>query len=180
MLSSSKKQAIFFSVAFVISLVILSIRGSILLNTSIRNMEPWIANVLASIFLTAIFAGLFFALKPCENQENFWEVSLPAQCKGGPFFWENGDSELSKRCRELASTPEGRCQLSSYQCPKGYVGTPRQPFWYSPLSNDEWKNERCDDCGDPMEILASQQGSAESKNCPCVQDGLCSFVKQSE
>ncbi len=117
--------------------------------------------VVGLIYTLAIVA--LYHLSRLKTQENFWDVSLPAQCKGGPWFYQ-GDSELSKRCRALAETPEGRIQMSGYNCGVGYKGQPGMPFIFSSLSDDNWRNERCQD----------------RPNCPLVETGGCStsFGKQ--
>jgi hypothetical protein len=100
-----------------------------------------------------------------QCSEKFWDVSDYAKCRGGSYMWQ-GDSSEAKMCQALASTPEGRCAISSYNCPKGYNGIPKLPFEYTPLTNDEWRNERCDN----------------NPKCPCVNEGdsMTSMVKQVE
>ena len=104
--------------------------------------------------------ALFFLAKLQSNEEGFWDVTDSAKCKGGPYFWQ-GDSKTSKMCREMASTPEGRIAISGYNCPIGFVGQPGLPFYYSPLSDDNWQNERCKDVKEHQ-----------------VDFGMCSFEKQ--
>lgn len=69
-------------------------------------------------------------------------VSDEAMCKGGNYMWQ-GDSEKAKRCRELASTTEGKCAIGKYNCGNGYEGKPQKLFEYTPQSNDQWKNTQC-------------------------------------
>jgi hypothetical protein len=113
------------------------------------------------MFIIAVICIYLLSNLSLHSEEGFWDVSDYAKCKGGPFFWQ-GDSPTSKMCRELASTPEGRIGISGYNCPTGYVGQPGLPFYYTPLSNAEWKNERCDDKAVPLGI----------------DQGLCSMEKQ--
>jgi hypothetical protein len=158
--SIKTRQTIFFILIFLIAF--LGLQGSRWFNQTYPNkLDYKILHLIVGAVIAGCLIGVYYLADLSVNQENFWEVSLAAQCKGGPYFW-GGDSELSKRCQELASTSEGRCDLSGYNCPKGYIGQPRQPFYYTPISDDNWKNERCDD--DPT--------------CPCVGDNLCSFRKQ--
>ena len=119
-----------------------------------------IAYIIVGLVYTLIMVALFFLAK-LQTKEGFWDVSEAAMCKGGPFFWQ-GDSHTSKRCKELASTPEGRVAISGYNCPIGYTGQPTLPFQYTPLSDDKWENERCEDI----------------PNCPLVDVGMCSLEKQ--
>ena len=121
------------------------------------------AYMLSGMLYTLLILFAYRVAKVGGTSEGFWDVSDYAQCKGGPYFWQ-GDSPTAKRCRELASTPEGRCGISSYNCTTGYVGTPKLPFYYTPLSDDEWKNEQCDD----------------KPTCPCKDVGLCGMEKQVE
>jgi hypothetical protein len=128
------------------------------------NMPNNAVYILVGIIHTLILVSFYYLAKlHGNNKEGFWDVSDYAQCKGGPYFWQ-GDSETAKMCRQFAETPEGRCGISSYNCPTGFVGTPKQPFYYTPLSDDQWKNEQCED----------------KPNCPCEDTGLCGMVKQVE
>lgn len=107
----------------------------------------------AGLLYTLVMVGIFFLAKLQTSKENFWDVSEFAQCKGGPYMWQ-GDSEQATMCRKLAETPEGRCGIASYNCPTGTIGTPSLPFIYTPLSGDDWSNERCEDkptCGCPYD-----------------------------
>lgn len=119
--------------------------------------------ILIGCLFTLSIVSVFFIARLQTHEENFWDISDYAKCKGGPYFWQ-GDSATSKMCKQLASTPEGRIGLSSYNCPTGYVGQPGLPFYYSPLSGDKWTNERCEDI----------------PSCQGVDVGLCSLEKQVE
>jgi len=130
--------------------------------------------VLGALF-TLLVVGIFYLANvgSCEL-ENFWDVSLGAKCKGGPYMWQ-GDDEISKECRALASTKEGQCIIKSYNCPTGYVGTPSLPFVYTPLSGDNFENERCagkPDCGCPYQ---EDEVNYPETNGPI--DNLSSFTK---
>jgi hypothetical protein len=112
------------------------------------------------IFAMAVAAVFFLAkLNKCNSNEGFWDVSQYAKCKGGPYMWQ-GDDPDAEMCRELAKTSEGRCGIASYNCPKGYNGQPNLPTIYTPVSDDNWANERCTNgtCG----------------GCP-YDEGLCSM-----
>ena len=120
------------------------------------------AYIYTSIIYT-IFIIVFYYIAKLHsvNHEPFWDVTDYAQCKGGPWFWQ-GDSELSKKCRELANTPEGRLRLSNYNCPTGYKGQPGALFYFSPQSNQNWTNEQCMDIKKPQKM----------------EQGLCSMNQQ--
>lgn len=105
-------------------------------------LDPNMKHLLISLFVVTILIVIFFLARLNENTENFWDVSPAALCRGGPYMWQ-GDSETAKMCKEMAATEEGSCAISSYNCPTGYIGTPKIPFYYSPLSGDSWQNERC-------------------------------------
>jgi hypothetical protein len=157
-LSKIHRQIIFFVIAF--CLYYLSVTSQ----NNLVNIHPILGNVfILSLVYTGILVGTYYLARLNMCSENFWDVSQYAKCKGGPYMWQ-GDSPEAKMCRELASTEQGRCGISSYNCPSGYIGTPKLPFYYSPLSNDQWKNERCEN----------------REKCGCVDTGLCGMEKQVE
>lgn len=111
------------------------------------------------------FTGVLFSLIVVfyidDDTKEGWDLTPGEVCKGDPYMFQ-GDSEEAKMCRALRETPEGRCQLASNNCPNGYIGTPKMPFVYTPLSNDKWQNERC----------------IHSSGCNCEnKDEVCSFTK---
>ncbi len=115
--------------------------------------------VVGLIFTLAIVA--LYNLARLKSNEPFWQPSLGAMCSYDPFFW-NGDSELSKECRAYASTPEGRVDTFGRRCPTGQVGVSPMPFYYSVLSDDSWKSQRCQD----------------RPNCPLIDGGECLTPRQ--
>ena len=70
------------------------------------------------------------------NQSFHFEVSPLKRCCGGPYMY-TGDAELGKFCASMTG-----CQKQNNCCGKGFVGAPKR-FEYTPESNSEWKNERC-------------------------------------
>jgi hypothetical protein len=113
-------------------------------NTHSKSKHPYVVLALLGCAFALFMAGMYYLSKLNKmNEEGFWDVSPAARCRGGPYMWQ-GDSETAKMCRKMAESPEGRCQIASYNCPTGYNGVPRLPFVYTPLSNDQWKNERCE------------------------------------
>lgn len=118
---------------------------------SVKIMEYWktqdkwadLKIIITGIILALILMAIYYWSHLHACGEGFWEVSPAARCKGGPYMWQ-GDSETAKMCREMASSDDGKCKIASYNCPKGYIGQPRLPFYYTPLSGDDWRNERCD------------------------------------
>ena len=103
-----------------------------------------VAYILTGLVYTLVMVALFFISNLNKNcSENFWDVSPAAQCRGGSYMFQ-GDSQVAKDCRAMEHTKEGRCAISAYNCPNGFEGIPRIPFEYTPLSNDQWQNERCE------------------------------------
>jgi hypothetical protein len=159
MIKKSMREIIFFVLIFLLFFLTVKL-GEYWVKKS--DIDHQIAYIILGIAYTALVVGIFFLSKLEDNSnEKFWDITPAAYCKGGPYFWQ-GDSEVSKMCRKLASTPEGRVLISGYNCPSGYVGQPGLPFNYTPLSDDNWENERCED----------------RKECEGVDVGLCSLEKQ--
>jgi hypothetical protein len=162
-LKRRESEIIFFIIAFCLFYLSGSLKKYITKEYSIKGKQKIIVSVIISIFSTMILVISYYMASLNYKNEGFWDVSEYAKCKGGPYMWQ-GDSPEAIKCRELANTKEGRCGISSYNCPSGYNGTPKIPFYYTPLSNDEWKNERCNDY--------------EKFNC--IEHGLCGMDKQVE
>lgn len=150
------REAIFFILVFLLFYLAVKFSGVL---SKMGEMNSEVALVISGILFTLVIAIIFHSVK--MSSEGFWDVSDYAKCKGGPYFWQ-GDSPTSKMCRELAKTPEGRIGISNYNCPTGFAGQPGSPFYYSPLSDDNWENERCED----------------RPPCKGVDVGLCSLEKQ--
>jgi hypothetical protein len=157
MIKKEIREILYFLLAFLMFYLCVKLKDWTYKTSGISND---IAIISCGILFSIILIFLFYITKINSN-EGFWDISPPALCKGGPYFWQ-GDSPISKMCREMASTPEGRIAISGYNCPTGYVGQPGLPFYYTPISNDNWENERCED----------------KPTCKGVDVGLCSFEKQ--
>lgn len=158
MVKRSVRELIFFVLIFLI--YFLSVRLMHFWRSK-TGLDPNISIITMGILYTLIIVAIWYIAKLSDNSEGFWDISAGATCKGGAYFWQ-GNSEEAKQCRAMAETPEGRCEISSYNCPTGYTGTPKLPFVYSPLSDGDWKSERCED----------------RPPCPCKDVGLCSMEKQ--
>jgi hypothetical protein len=157
MVKRSVREVIYFVLIFLVFFLSVKLAQFWIEKSS---MNSDMAYMIVGVVYTLVIIALFFLAK-LQSNEGFWDVSDAAKCKGGAYFWQ-GDSPTSKMCRELASTPEGMVAISGYNCPSGYVGQPGLPFYYSPLSDDNWKNERCENIPD----------------CPLVDEGMCSLQKQ--
>lgn len=94
------------------------------------------------VFTCIIIGAYILAGLHKTTGEKFWDVSPGARCRGNWYNWQ-GSSKTAQMCRDLSSTPEGRAEIASYNCPTGTLGVPPQNFEYTPLSDDKWENERC-------------------------------------
>lgn len=157
MIKKSTRELIFFVLIFLLFFLLVKLSKYWENKTGMRED---LSLILGGLVFTLLIVSIFFIAK-LQPKENFWDITPPATCAGGPYFWQ-GNDENSKMCRKLASTPEGMIAISSYNCPTGYVGRPGLPFYYSPLSDDNWQNERCED----------------RPTCKGVDVGMCSMEKQ--
>ena len=154
----SIREALFFTLAFLLFFIVVKIVRYWIKS---KNLKSDIGYSVGAAVFTLILVGIYFLASLNTSKESFWDVSSAALCKGGPYMWQ-GNDEVSKMCREMASTPEGQVAISGYNCPTGYKGAPGLPFIYSPLSNDSWQNARCEDI----------------PTCDHIDVGLCSLQKQ--
>lgn len=98
--------------------------------------------VSAAIIFSLVFVG--YAQVTKLFPEGYCDTGLGAKaCRGGPYMWQ-GTSPRAKFCQALASTPEGREKIASYECGAGYSGMPGKGFQFTPDSNSTWNNARCD------------------------------------
>ena len=59
-------------------------------------------------------------------------VSTAAQCRGGSsYMWQSNDP-ISLKCQQLAQTPQGKFEISKYNCMNAYDGAPLKEFVYTP------------------------------------------------
>jgi hypothetical protein len=124
-------------------------------------MNPDVVYIIMGMIFSLVVASIYYLSSLGSCSEGFWDISKYALCKGGPYMWQ-GDSQTAEMCKALAETPEGRCGISSYNCPTGYNGVPMLPFEYTPVSDASWQNERCED----------------REKCPCEDVGLCAMQAQ--
>lgn len=120
---------------------------------AVKGLDFWIAKyggsmkkdyniMLIGVIYTLVVVSVFFLAKIRSCSENFWDVTDSAKCKGGEYFWQ-GDDETSEMCKKMAQTEQGRLGIASYNCPKGFIGTPSNEFVYSHISDDNFENEMC-------------------------------------
>ncbi len=126
------------------------------------NMNANTAYIIVGLTFTLVMVAVYYLAKLQSSAEGFWDVSDASRCKGGLYMFQ-GNSPEAKMCREMASTESGKIAISGYNCPTGFIGSPGLPFAYSPLSNDKWQSERCDE---------------SIPSCAKVDVGLCSLEKQ--
>lgn len=156
----SRREVLFFILVFLLFFIVSKaccrhIQTNLNINRNISFL------VFGAIYTVVIIFCYWVAQLFCSNSEGFWDVSPFAKCKGTQYMWQ-GDSAEAKLCREMADTTEGRIGISSYNCPKGYNGQPSLPFYYTPLSDDNYENERCEN----------------KPQCPGKDVGLCSMEAQ--
>jgi hypothetical protein len=94
----------------------------------------------AMVFLLAIFGYIEVAKLFPESYH--YQTSPGKLCQGGAYMMQ-GNSTRAKMCRQMASTQAGKDEISRYNCGVGYHGMPGGGFKYTPISNDCWENERC-------------------------------------
>jgi hypothetical protein len=148
MTKRSVKETLFFILVFL--LFYLTVQMANYWVKKGRRMSYNAGYIVAGVVYAAVIAGIFFLAKlNCNTNEGFWDIDPYAKCKGGPYNWQSDDPD-SKFCRDAFKTSQGREGIASYNCAPSMIGTPSRPFEYTPISNDRWKNERCQDepnCG---------------------------------
>ena len=56
-------------------------------------------------------------------------------------MWQSNDP-ISLKCQQLAQTPQGKFEISKYNCMNAYDGAPLKEFVYTPESDSNWENAR--------------------------------------
>jgi hypothetical protein len=152
---STFKQIVFF--VLVISLYYISILFTC--KNSIESSKVSIPTIiLVSIIISLCLYGYLNLVKPftyssqgynysklSSEDKSQLNISPGKLCRGGAYTWQ-GDSTRAKMCRDMASTQEGRDSINNFECDVGYTGVPKSDFQFTPISNSNWKNERCSDC----------------------------------
>lgn len=155
--STTIAQIGFFILAFALYLAFVYFTRSSVCSFSASNSSKAVVVFVAIIYTLALF-GYMKIFKPFNTEPYQYEKCkgcsgsctclgkgiTPAKlCSGGPYMWQ-GNSPIAKMCREMASTQKGRDEISRYECGTGYIGMPGDNFRSTPVSNDCWKNARCD------------------------------------
>jgi hypothetical protein len=94
--------------------------------------------ILSSIFSLSLLFIFNFVKKNSMIDPFVFEVSGPKLCDGGPYMYSS-NPELKKYCDSLSQDT-----LNQFECSVGYHGRPVN-FSYTPESDADWKNTRCND-----------------------------------
>ena len=111
--------------------------------TFLKGSVVTIASIIFSLFFVGYIQLIDKELIDKEHEDFSVERLGPKQCRGGSYM-NSGTSAKSRYCQHLASTPEGLAEINSYQCGSGFTGLPSRGFKFTPLSNNQWRNARCD------------------------------------
>lgn len=108
------------------------------------DLDKDIVILLTSVFFVMFSAGIYFIASMDKLSEGFWDIDPSLKCMGGAYMY-TGDSDYARKCQAMASTPEGKCAIDATSCgEKGIIGRPGLGFEYTPLSDDNYHNARCD------------------------------------
>jgi hypothetical protein len=163
MLKRSSRQAIFFVLIFLMFLLFVKLGQFWMVQGSGVSIN--VATMIVGAGFTCIIVALYYLARLNSSSEGFWDITPAALCKGGAYMYQ-GDSQTAKMCQEMAKSVDGRAAISSYNCPTGYVGVPRVPFEYTPLSDDNWQDERTMDMPRPeiQDVPSMQSLTAQMQN----------------
>ena len=94
--------------------------------------------------INTLFAVIALYLISFVNEDGYrlLEISPEKQCSLGEYTWGPKDSARYKYC----SQQKVRNTTQQMTCNKGFVGAPVH-FEYSPESNSNWENTRCQNIG---------------------------------
>lgn len=141
MVKRTVREIIFFLLIFLLFFITVNIQKYWMSHMRSNHQEG--VYIAVGAVYTLLIVAVYYLANLNSTNEGFWQVTPAARCRGGPYMWQ-GDSEMAKTCRKLSETKNGRNEIANYNCPTGFVGIPKRPFVYSPLSDDNWKNAR--DC----------------------------------
>lgn len=98
-----------------------------------------------SVVLTGLLALIFKQAKICpETSEKFhFELTPAKQCMQGPYMWSSADPEKQAFCNAMLDSGA----VSEYSCGTPVmVGLKYNGPGLTPISDDHWRNERCNTC----------------------------------
>ena len=151
-MSSTLKQILFYLLIFLIYVLFTYVTRFSICSFEKSLMSKFVF-VLTGIFLTLVIYLFERLLKPfnsesycnsCRPNSKPWDISPAKLCSPGPYTWQ-GSSQRARMCRALYSTPEGRKSIDRLDCGSGYHGVPSKNFKFTPLSDHNWENRRCDE-----------------------------------
>lgn len=120
------KKLVFFVFITVIIRVCLDMCRTWTLDVDKRKVIPLIGAVV--IFIATMIL-----------QDNIDHFVAPAVCRGGAYMHQ-GNSPVSKMCRDLEKTPEGEYMVAQYNCPGGFQGMPLGQFKYTANTDSNWNS----------------------------------------
>ena len=144
---SVARELIFFILIFL--LFYLATKGGHFLSKQYPEWNSELIILGVGMVFTLLIVGIFYLAKLNQVTDHYqaFNLSPGAMCKGPSYLFQGSD-ELSKMCRSMEESPNGRCQLAQYNCPKGYVGEPKNTSeWeYTSNSDSEWSGIACKGC----------------------------------
>jgi hypothetical protein len=146
MSKSVAREVIFFVLVFL--LFYLGGKGLDMWHTKKPMLNSDVGLVVVGLVVTGLLVGIFYLAKLNQHTDGYkgFEISPGALCRGGAYLF-SGDDSASKFCQNLAKSPEGRCEISRFNCPNGYQGLPSVPLEFSPNSDSCWSGVRCNKDG---------------------------------
>jgi hypothetical protein len=129
---------------FIISFIIITVLAKLLMGKYGYYRKNSLPMYIGSILILGLILCAIAQVTGITKETFLTEFHGPKFCKGGAYLFQ-GDSAESKYCRSFYESPEGLKQVCNYNCGKDqHNGYPIKHFEYTPLSNSQWKNERCD------------------------------------
>jgi len=158
----SVKEICFFCLIFFITAIALNGFSETL--SKYKSVSPLISSYIVSFLLTIVLLSVYKLAKISHNQKDgfHFEVSKSKMCCGYPYM-QSSNPELLKKCTEILSTPEGRANAVC----DGH----RIHFEYTPDSNQNWKNERIEDCNYRRHTHSNVPLGATGANVPLGATG---------
>lgn len=161
------REVIFFVLIFL--LFYLGVKSSQFMHNKYPSVNGDLVTMAVGTVITLLIVGIFYLAKLNQNIDSYraFNLSPGAMCKGDPYMWQ-GDDDLSKMCRDMAKSPEGRCELSKYNCPSGFDGQPKNTSDWEYTSNSDscWSGVKCKGC----DVDKSRYNHPQDCNC-----GLCAM-----
>lgn len=93
----------------------------------------------------------------CSGEDQSWSITPSKRCLGGNYM-SQGNTQRGRACSEFSDTQEGKNEINKYECANGYNGMPGKRFEFTPISNSEYKNERCMHKNKPFDCDVDNNG----------------------